>query len=224
MVYVAGLVGFNVALLFVFKSDALAAISASFGGSCAVVPGSDQITVEQCFDALVSIYPEYLGFICFFVVLPIAGAFGWENDALPGRSAVAKGEVAAVASGVALLGLGLTGPQFTQIVAVLLGSFLVVWTLLYGFVLGRLYERYTRRVKIDSSGIDGLRVTVDGKDLTGRERTFAAKSVHRLRAEVSGGRSFKGWSVSGGVTLDDARSFETEMEVNGNGLVRGEAG
>jgi hypothetical protein len=36
---------------------------------------------------------------------------------------------------------------------------------------------------------------------------------------VGEGSSFKGWSVSGGVTVDDPRSYETTMDVEGDGVL-----
>jgi hypothetical protein len=105
-----------------------------------------------------------------------------------------------------------------------LAGFLVIWTGTYGFILGRLYRRYTRMVRFESADEATLRIMIDGKDYTGRSRTFAYTSTHKARAEASGGLVFKEWNVSGGVTVEDPRSFETLMEVSGDGLLKAQGG
>ena len=76
-------------------------------------------------------------------------------------------------------------------------------------------------MKYESEDGGLLRVVVDGRDTTGRTRTFAATSSHRLRAEVGEGASFREREATGGVTLEDPRPIETVMEVNGEGTLRG---
>ena len=103
---------------------------------------------------------------------------------------------------------------------VLLGFFFVIWTSIYGYILGRLYRRYTRTIKFESPDEKLAKVMVDGKDYTGRTRTFALTSTHEIKAKLNEGASFKQWEVSGGVVVEDPRSYETLMEVKGDGLLR----
>ena len=65
---------------------------------------------------------------------------------------------------------------------------------------------------------------VDGRDCTGKARTFATTSSHKVRAEAAEDASFKEWEAAGGITLEDVRSFETVMEVNGDGKLTGKVG
>jgi F420-0:gamma-glutamyl ligase-like protein len=116
---------------------------------------------------------------------------------------------------------GFSGFYFNTTAAEATSAFLVAWTILFGYLLGRLYGKYTRVVQIASQDPDLLKVLVDNSDMTGKARTFATTSNHKLRAEVSGDASFLGWATSGGVTLEDPKSFETVMEVNGDGSITG---
>lgn len=220
VLYIGGLVLFNVALLFAFKADALSVISKNYTGICPPVAAANMTSADDCFGWVVSIFPEYLGFAGFFVTLGFSGLFGVYYDSLTGRGPVPKGETAAILVGLSLVLLGIAGVSFTPFVSAALGTFLVAWTFVFGVALGRLYARYTRKVRLEGPAKGEASIMVDGKDFTGRTRTFAVKSVHQLRAEVGGGMSFRGWTVSGGVSVEDQKSFETEMEVNGDGLLK----
>jgi redox-regulated HSP33 family molecular chaperone len=98
---------------------------------------------------------------------------------------------------------------------------LLVSTIAFGYILGRFYKRYTRVIQFASEDDSALRIIVGRSDLTGKTSTLAANSSHNIEAKVTDDSSFKGWSVSGGVTVEDAKSFETTMEVNGDGLLKG---
>jgi hypothetical protein len=101
---------------------------------------------------------------------------------------------------------------------------MLLWTPLFGYLLGRLYKKYTREVEFSSQDPELLRVVVDGRESTGKVKTFATTSNHKLRAEVAEDASFKEWQATGGVSLEDTRSFETTMEVNDNGKLVGNVG
>ena len=103
-------------------------------------------------------------------------------------------------------------------------AFLLGWTPVFGYLLGRLYKKYTRAIELSSQDPNLLKVVVDGRDCTGRVKTFATTSSHRLRAEIAEGASFREWVASEGIALEDSRSFETTMEVNNNGRVVGNVG
>jgi hypothetical protein len=92
--------------------------------------------------------------------------------------------------------------------------------LVFGYVLGRLYRRYTRLVKFLSLDEGSLRILLDGRDYTGKARTLAVTSTHKVRAEVADDASFKEWEGEGGITIDDPRSFETTIEITGDGALK----
>jgi hypothetical protein len=114
----------------------------------------------------------------------------------------------------------LVGITFEARVTLALTIFLVAATFAYGIILGDLYARYTRKVSFVSDDDALLRIVVDRRDCTGKTKTFAVKSTHVARADTLEGSSFREWVVSGGVTVEDPRSFETPMEVNGDGMLK----
>ncbi len=215
--YIGGLALFNAALLYGFKSQALSIISRDYPSIC---PSSNSTSIQACFNSVASVYIPYIAFIGFFVSLFFSGLFGWSYETFPGRSPVAKGEVTAVLVALGLILGDLYGFTLGALPTTLLGVFFVAWTGLYGYILGRLYRRYTRTVRFESADDKIAKVLVDGKDYTGRSRTFALTSTHEVKAKLSEGASFKQWEVSGGVSLEDPRSYETLMEVKGDGLLR----
>ncbi len=113
-----------------------------------------------------------------------------------------------------------SGFYFDYESSVFSGIFLIAWTVVFGYMLGRLYRRYTRLVQLVSLDEGSLRVLLDGRDYTGKARTLAVTSTHRVRAEVAEDASFKQWEAEGGITIDDPRSFETTIEVTGNGTLK----
>jgi len=72
-----------------------------------------------------------------------------------------------------------------------------------------------------SQGENSLKISVDGRNLTGKARTFHLRSSHEVKGETSGDSSFKEWAISGGVSIEDPRSFRTTIEVNGDGMLKG---
>jgi hypothetical protein len=224
VLYVGGLAAFNVVLLYALKPDVLNVIQNSYGSICSASASAVNGTLEDCFSSVVSVDVPYIAFVGFFVALLYAGLFGRYFDSLPGRSQSIKGESIAALIGVNLVFFGFSGFYFNSEAAVATGAFLVAWTLVFGYFLGRLYKKYTRAVTFSSQDTELLRVLVDGSDHTGKTKTFATTSNHKLRAEVSDDASFKEWVPTGGVTLEDSRSFETVMEVNGEGTLSGKVG
>jgi hypothetical protein len=215
--YAGGLAAFNIAMWYLFKGEALSQLGSTSPGSC---PPNNSTALQACFNLVASWYVPLTAFYAFFVVLFFAALFGWSYESFPGRSPAAKGEVIA-----ALVALGLVlgdlygfvlGPEETA----LLAAFFVGWTAVFGYAMGRLYRRYTRLVRFESADVKLVKVLVDGKDYTGRSRTFARTTTHEVRAKLAEGASFREWTVSGGVSVEDPRSFETLMEVNGDGLLK----
>ena len=220
IVYVGGMAIFNVLLLYALKADVLASINQAYPLTCPLTPNVNGTTVEDCFTSVVALDVPFRAFVAFFIALLYAGLFGTYHDHLPKLGSTTKGLVAGGVVGGNLAFFGFAGYIFDSQSALATGGFLVAWTIVFGFILGRLYRRYTRAVSFESQDRSMLRIYVDGRDTTGGSRTFAATSSHRLRAEVTEGASFKEWEAVGGITLEDPRSFETTMEVNGDGALR----
>ncbi len=223
ILYVGGIAVFNVLLLYSLKATVLVEISHSYPQSCPIVPNVNG-SAEDCFSSVVSVDVPFVAFVAFFITLAYSGIFGIYYDSIPIRRATVKGLVAGAVIGLNLIFFGFSGYVFDSQSAEATAAMMVVWTPAFGYLLGRLYKKYTRVVEFSSQDEGLLRVVVDGRECTGRTRTFATTSSHKVRAEVSEDASFREWQASGGVTLEDPRSFETAMEVNGDGTVKGIVG
>jgi hypothetical protein len=227
ILYAGGLALFNVALLYALKPEVLSAIYQSYSQYCTPLSGvaanASATSLEDCFSLVVSVDVPFVAFVGFLISLLYAGIFGRFYEAFPGKGPTLKGETAAAIVAFNLIFFGFSGFLFDAEAAAATGVFLLAWTLAYGYTLGRLYRRYTRLVTFESQDEESLRVIVDGRDYTGKSLTLAATSSHKVRAEGTDGSSFREWSTSGGITLEDPRSFETVMEVNGDGLLKAQA-
>ncbi len=223
ILYVGGLAIFNVVLLYALQQDVLTAIN-RFNPTACPIPANVNGSVQDCFDSVVAVDVPFIAFVAFFITLLYAGIFGLYYDSLPSRGPTGRGLIFAAIVGANLVFFGYSGYVFDYQSALATGIFLLVWTPVFGYVLGRLYKKYTRLVAFSSPNVDLLRVVVDGRDVTGKSRTFATTSSHRIRAEVAEDASFSEWDVSGGVKLEDPRSFETLIEVSGDGSVTGKVG
>lgn len=223
VVYIGSIALFNVLLLYILKQDVLKVISQQYPHLCPPVPATNSTGVEDCFSSVVVGYIPVLAFLGFFVSLLYAWFFGRLYEYFPAKGARAKGLMIALVVLLNLVFFGLTGVPFEQLAAIAITVFVVVATVGYGVLIGSLYRRYTKLVDFGNPG-GVLKIMVDGRDFTGKSRTFATKSVHEIRAESTGGKSFKEWVVSGGVTVEDKRSFETTMEVNGDGILKADWG
>jgi hypothetical protein len=221
ILYVGGMALFNVVLLYAFQKDVLASIHQAYPTACPLVPSVNGTSVQDCFASVVAVDVPFRAFVAFFVVLLYSGLFGMYHDLLPSLGTIAKGMAVAALVAANLVFFGFAGYIFDSQSALVTSLFLVGWTAVFGYFLGRLYKRYTRLVGFESQDPGMLRVVVDGRDVTGRSRTFARTSSHKLRAELSEDASFREWEVGGGVTLEDPRSFETLMEINGDGTLKG---
>ncbi len=223
VLYVGGLAAFNVILLYALQPSVLTAINQYDPTACPLVPNVNG-SVQDCFDSVVAISVPFIAFIAFFIALLYAGLFGLYYDSFPGRGFALKGITMGAIIGANLVFFGYSGYVFDSQSAAATTVFLLVWTPVFGYLLGRLYKKYTRVVSFSSQDPELLRVMVDGRDQTGKTRTFATTSNHKLRAQVSDDASFKEWAPSGGVSLEDQRSFETVMEVSGDGALDGRVG
>jgi len=222
ILYVGGTSIFNVLLLYALKPDVLNYIRMNYAADCA--PGTlsnATISLQDCFASVVALDVPLTAFEAFFVVLTFAGLFGIFYDSLPGGSPTVKGEAFAAMTATTLFAFNSLGFFFDLPSVVASAVFLVAWTVILGYLLGRLYRRYSRPVSIESQDPSLLKVVVDGRNLTGKTRTFALTSSHRLRADLADDASFREWVVTGGLTVEDTRSFDTVVEVNGEGSLKG---
>ncbi|HME19411.1 MAG TPA: DUF6789 family protein [Nitrososphaerales archaeon] len=219
--YAAGLAAFNVLLLYALKPDVLTIISQSYPSVCASTVGANSTAmgVEDCFSSVVAVYVPFAAFLQFFVAMVFSGIFGAFYEHFPGRGPVSRGMTMGVAVGVSLVALNLAGIDFDFAARVAVTTFFLFWTFAYGALMGTLYRRYTREVQFVSRDDKVLRLMVGSKDCTGKKRTFALRSSHDVRAKLEEGSSFRGWSVSGGVSVEDQGSYETTMEVEGDGVL-----
>ena len=223
ILYVGGIAIFNVLLLYALQSSALNAISQAYPQSCPIIPNVNG-SAAACFQSVVAVDVPFIAFVAFFITLVYTGVFGLYYDSLPNRGSTVKGLIFAAVIGFSLVFFGFSGYIFDTEAAVTTGLMLLLWTPVFGYLLGGLYKKYTRTIEFSSRNPSLLKVVVDGRDSTGRVKTFATTSNHKLRADVAEDASFKEWEATGGVSLEDARSFETTMEVNDNGKILGDVG
>ncbi|MDG6981052.1 MAG: hypothetical protein JRN51_08090 [Nitrososphaerota archaeon] len=220
--YVGGTAVFNVILLYALQPDVMKFIQGNYDSVCTTgVPVNATNSVQSCFASVIAVDVPYIAFVAFFIVLAYAGIFGILYDSIPGLSTFFKGEAFAALAGFNLVIFGFSAYFFDTPSSVASGIFMAAWTGVFGYVLGRLYKRYTRLVSVASQDPALLKVMVDGRDLTGKTRTFALTSSHKVRAEVAEDASFREWETTGGVSVEDSRSFETVVEVNGEGTLKG---
>lgn len=218
IVYVGGIAFFNVGLLLVFQKEALTYISQT-NPLCTTGPVVNGTTsVQDCYNAVFTSYLPLVAFIGYFISLFFAWVFGAVYDSFPVRDPRVKGTFVAVLVGIVFVLLELDGVTFSYTVKALLSAFFLLITVAYGTMLGLLYKRYTREVQFVSDD-PALRIVVGRRDRTGKKETFATRSVHKITARTETGH-FKQWVVSGGVSVEDDRSFETIMEINGDGMLK----
>jgi len=220
--YIGTLIVANLAVLYLSKPEILQYITNNFAQVCSPVSSVNATTIEDCFDSLAPVYLPFIAFLGFFVTLVYSAVFGRLYDRLPLRSPSFKGLLLAPLAAISLVYLQLIGFTYELFATEALVLVLLISTVAYGVILGRFYRRYTRVVQFVSEDDSALRIVVGRSDLTGKTTTMAANSSHNIEAKVAEDSSFKGWSVSGGVTVEDARSFETTMEVSGDGLLKGQ--
>jgi hypothetical protein len=210
----------NAIVLYALKADGISYIASHFAQSCTPSATNSTASVEDCFNSVVQIDIPLLAVISFIVSLVLATILGRIFESVPGSGTFTKGIIIGITLFVIFLILGLTGIAYERLGVTIVTVAYATGSIIYGVLFGYLYRRYTKLVQFESGDADSLKVLVDKKDLTGKARTFAMKSIHQVRAEGSQGTSFKEWLVSGGVSVDDSRSYETMMEVNGDGLLK----
>jgi hypothetical protein len=222
IVYIGTLVVANLGVLYLLRQDILTYITNNFSLVCTPVSSVNSTSVQDCFNSLAPVYLPFIAFAGFFLVLGYSALFGRMYERIPGHGRYFKGLLAAPLVAISLVFFQLLGFTFELSATEALVAALLVATVAYGLLMGRFYRRYTRVVQFVSEDEAALRIIVGRSDLTGKTTTLAANSLHNIEARVGEDSSFKGWSVSGGVAVEDARSFETTMEVKGDGLLKGQ--
>jgi hypothetical protein len=207
---------FNVALLQASSGSVIAAFQAN--PFCNGLGGN--ATAQDCFSTLLSTD------VPTFVALPIGifgiifgGLYGAYFEFLPGRGY----RIRAVAMGMVMLIMvlffGVAGLTADQTQKWIMDGFDTVAMLGYAVIIARYYRVYTREVQFVSPDPLKLKISVGGKNFTGKLKTFSVHSSHTVRAPSESG-AFKEWLVSGGVSVLDSKSFETTMRVDGDGLLK----
>ncbi len=219
-IFYAGITGlFNLFVVFSFKNSALSVLS-KFQECSGITVSGPVSTPNECFSALIAVLVPYSVFIIFLVSLVFSSAFGIFFESLPGRSYATRASIVAFIMIILLLYTGFEGISFDTQQRVMIATFDFIMAYLYATILGSLYKRYTRMVEFSSQDPGLLRIILGRKDVTGKTRTVAANSSVKVRASPLGNAAFKEWSYSGGVTLEDSKSFETVMRVAGDGMLK----
>lgn len=221
LVYIGTLALFNVAVLYISRGDVLNYIANNFSQVCSPVSTVNSTSIQDCFDSLAPVYVPFVAFIGFSLTLGYSALFGRVYERIPGPSPSRKGLVIAPVVAINLVLFQLIGFTFEQSATEGVIVVLILTTVAYGLLLGRLYRRYTRVVHFVSQDEAALRIIVGRSDFTGKTTTLGAKSTHNVEARVAHDSSFRGWTASGGVTVEDPKSFETSIEINGDGLLKG---
>jgi hypothetical protein len=205
---------FNIALLEVFSGTVLAAFQSN------VVCTTPPTTPQDCFSTLLSTY------IPTFVIFPVAvfgilfgGLYGVYFEFLPGRGYGIRAVAAGMGMLIMILVFGVAGVTADPTERAIMYAFDTVAMLVYASIIARYYRKFTREVEFVSPDLKRLKITVDGKNFTGKLKTLSLHSTHTVRAPGEGG-AFHEWLVSGGVSVLDSKSFETTMRVDGDGLLK----
>ncbi len=159
-------------------------------------------------------------FQLFVAALIFAFIFGYFFDRFPVRGYMTK---ASIVTGIMFVLLVLFGREGvttddTQFWIVL--AFGIVASGGFAFILARFYRRYTRIVEFQSQESDTVRIILGKRNATGKTVTLATRASYKIVADVSGSKLFKEWSYSGGVTVEDPKSYETVMRVDGDGILK----
>ena len=204
----------NIVLLEVFSSDVLQFLA----GNSSLCPNT--VTPQDCFSTTLYVsIPTYVMFpVAVFGVI-FGGLFGAYFEYLPGVGYRIRALSIGLGLLVSILFFGVGGETLPGTTRAVMSALDLVLVVAYTLIVSRFYRKFTREVEFGSARPKELKVLVDGRNSTGRMKTFALNSTHKVRAEGDG-RGFKEWLVSGGVSVEDTKSFETTFKVEGNGLLK----
>jgi hypothetical protein len=145
--------------------------------------------------------------------------YGMYFEFLPGEGYRIKAAAMGMAMLIVLLFFGLAGITIDRTQQLIMYGWDIVSMAGYVVITAHFYRTYTREVKFESPNPGRLKITVDGKNYTGKTKTLSLHSNHKVRAPSESG-AFHQWLVSGGVAVLDSKSFETTMRVDGDGLLK----
>jgi len=207
----AGLV--NWALLEAFSSTTLQVLSTI--SYCSGTSGTPQL----CLSTLINTNIPTLAVLQGATGILFGALYGMYFEFLPGQGYSMKAVAAGMAMLIVLLFFGLAGITVDRTQQVIMYATDIVGMLGYTLIIARYYKKFTREVEFQSPDAQRLKITCDGKNYTGKLKTLAVHSTHKVRAPSESG-TFHEWLVSGGVTVLDSKSFETTMRVDGDGLLK----
>ncbi len=174
---------------------------------------------QNCFSTLLSTdIPSLVIFPLGVTGILFGGLYGMYFEYLPGQGYRIRAMAIGMAMLILLLLIGLAGITTNQLKTIM-DAFDVVAMLGYVVIIAHFYRRYTREVRFESPNPEKLKITVDSKNFTGKTKTLSLHSSHTVRAPSESG-AFHQWLVSGGISVLDAKSFETTMRVEGDGLLK----
>lgn len=209
---------FNILLLYAFKAQVLAFLTQNYPTTCPETPASGGGgSAETCFADIVNIgVPEADLLRLAVIAMLFAVGIGVYFDYLPGRTYFRRTFLVVPIIVIGLLFLGLYGLVTDSTQLVLMVVFESGSACLYAAILALLYRRFTREVEFQGSTTS--KIMVDGRDVTGKKRTYTVNSSHKLVAGDE--KTFRGWLVSGGLTVLEPREARTSLQVKGDGVLK----
>lgn len=216
-IFFAAAVGlFNIALLEALSSNVLAYFQTV--SICTTPP----TTPGDCFSTLITAdIPSLVMFPVAVLGIVFGALYGMYFEFLPGRGYPIKALAMGMLMLIFMIVFDLAGSTSTTDVTQLgiVRVFDAVAMVGYTLIISHYYRKFTREVDFQSPDPSRLKITVDGKNYTGKKKTLSISSTHTVRAPSESG-TFHEWLVSGGVTVLDSKSFETTMRVDGDGLLK----
>ncbi len=211
---------FNLLLLYSYKTQILVYLAQTYPSTCpATATSSTSGSAESCFAEIIVNGIPTADFLRVTVIgMIFAVVIGVYFDQLPGRTYLSRTLLASLIMLVGMLFLGLYGLVEDETQALLMILFQSGSAFLYAVILARLYRRFTREVEFQTTN-KSTKVMVDRRDVTGKKRTFAMNSNHKLEL-ADEQAAFRGWLVSGGLTVKEPKEQKTTFRVTGDGLLK----
>jgi hypothetical protein len=209
---------FNYLLLLATKAATLSVL-AQTPECMSVVSTNSTNPLEECFSTVTSVLVPFVTFEIFIVALIFGFIFGRFFDRFPLKGYLNKALVVSYVMILVILflGIGISADSNQRLILTLFDLLVAAG---FAYLLALFYKRYTRVVEFSSTDIDPVKILIRGRNVTGKAMTFSNRSSQKVVAEASGSRVFREWSYSGGVTVEDPKSFETVMRVEGNGILK----
>ena len=206
---------FNAAVLEAFSSSVLA----NFATNSNCIPPAG-VSPADCFSTLLQAdIPSLVVFPIGVFGILFGALYGLYYEWLPGHGYRIRAVGIGMAMLIAMLLLRVAGLTTDPNQKAIMDAFDTLSMLIYALIISHFFRKYTREVEFDSPDPERLKITVDGKNFTGKTKALSLHSTHTVRAPSESG-AFHLWLVSGGVTVLDAKSFETTIRVDGDGLLK----